>query len=192
MEKKRVISDEQQQVEHQKNIRERRQRMDATFSRHQNFGDGLVVRVYKHARLFARPIDSNCSVMFFDCVRVDAKEKEAEIQRELKARKLVKDSINAEFTTVESGSFEWINLLLRHQYKCVLSQIADEHAKRALAVDILKAVNNNTDINAAEKKKNKKHSFIGEVSLEDFSLGTTPPTVNLYVARYNPKATRAV
>ena len=99
----------------------------------------------------------------------------------------MKDSINAEFTTVESGSFEWINLLLRHQYKCVLSQIADEHAKR-VAVDILKTVNNNTDINAAEKKKNKKHSFIGEVSLEDFSLGTTPPTVNLYVARYNPKA----
>ena len=125
-----------------------------------------------------------CSLIAFV---LTLKKKRQRYKRELKARKLVKDSINAEFTTVESGSFEWINLLLRHQYKCVLSQIADEHAKR-VAVDILKTVNNNTDINAAEKKKNKKHSFIGEVSLEDFSLGTTPPTVNLYVARYNPKA----
>ena len=61
--------------------------MDATSSRHQNFGDGLVVRVYKHTRLFARPIDSNCSVMFFDCVRVDAKEKEAEIQERIESEK---------------------------------------------------------------------------------------------------------
>ena len=87
---------------------------------------------------------------------------------------MVKDSINAEFTTVESGSFEWVNLLLRHQYKCILSQIADEHVKR-IAVDIL-------------KKLDTVNSFVGEVVLEDFSLGTTPPNVNLYVARYNPKA----
>ena len=95
-------------------------------------------------------------------------------QREFKARKMVKDSINAEFTTVESGSFEWVNLLLRHQYKCILSQIADEHVKR-IAVDIL-------------KKLDTVNSFVGDVVLEDFSLGTTPPNVNLYVARYNPKA----
>ena len=87
---------------------------------------------------------------------------------------MVKDSINAEFTTVESGSFEWVNLLLRHQYKCILSQIADEHVKR-IAVDIL-------------KKLDTVNSFVGDVVLEDFSLGTTPPNVNLYVARYNPKA----
>tara|TARA_A100001037_G_C15144579_1_gene635594 strand:- start:1834 stop:3906 length:2073 start_codon:yes stop_codon:yes gene_type:complete len=87
---------------------------------------------------------------------------------------MVKDSINAEFTTVESGSFEWVNLLLRHQYKCILSQIADEHVKR-VAVDIL-------------KKLDTVNSFVGDVVLEDFSLGTTPPNVNLYVARYNPKA----
>ena len=58
------------------------------------------------------------------------KKRQRRYQREFKARKMVKDSINAEFTTVESGSFEWVNLLLRHQYKCILSQIADEHVKR--------------------------------------------------------------
>jgi len=63
---------------------------------------------------------------------------------------------------------------LRHQYKCILSQIADEHVKR-IAVDIL-------------KKLDTVNSFVGDVVLEDFSLGTTPPNVNLYVARYNPKA----
>ena len=102
------------------------------------------------------------------------KKRQRRYQREFKARKMVKDSINAEFTTVESGSFEWVNLLLRHQYKCILSQIADEHVKR-IAVDIL-------------KKLDTVNSFVGEVILEDFSLGTTPPNVNLYVARYNPKA----
>ena len=102
------------------------------------------------------------------------KKRQRRYQREFKARKMVKDSINAEFTTVESGSFEWVNLLLRHQYKCILSQIADEHVKR-IAVDIL-------------KKLDTVNSFVGEVVLEDFSLGTTPPNVNLYVARYNPKA----
>lgn len=102
------------------------------------------------------------------------KKRQRRYQREFKARKMVKDSINAEFTTVESGSFEWVNLLLRHQYKCILSQIADEHVKR-IAVDIL-------------KKLDTVNSFVGDVVLEDFSLGTTPPNVNLYVARYNPKA----
>lgn len=102
------------------------------------------------------------------------KKRQRRHQREFKARKMVKDSINAEFTTVESGSFEWVNLLLRHQYKCILSQIADEHVKR-IAVDIL-------------KKLDTVNSFVGDVVLEDFSLGTTPPNVNLYVARYNPKA----
>ena len=102
------------------------------------------------------------------------KKRQRRYQREFKARKMVKDSINAEFTTVESGSFEWVNLLLRHQYKCILSQIADEHVKR-VAVDIL-------------KKLDTVNSFVGDVVLEDFSLGTTPPNVNLYVARYNPKA----
>lgn len=102
------------------------------------------------------------------------KKRQRRHQREFKARKMVKDSINAEFTTVESGSFEWVNLLLRHQYKCILSQIADEHVKR-VAVDIL-------------KKLDTVNSFVGDVVLEDFSLGTTPPNVNLYVARYNPKA----
>ena len=102
------------------------------------------------------------------------KKRQRRYQREFIARKMVKDSINAEFTTVESGSFEWVNLLLRHQYKCILSQIADEHVKR-IAVDILK----NLDT---------VNSFVGDVVLEDFSLGTTPPNVNLYVARYNPKA----
>ena len=102
------------------------------------------------------------------------KKRQRRYQREFIARKMVKDSINAEFTTVESGSFEWVNLLLRHQYKCILSQIADEHVKR-IAVDIL-------------KKLDTVNSFVGEVVLEDFSLGTTPPNVNLYVARYNPKA----
>ena len=101
------------------------------------------------------------------------KKRQRRYQREFKARKMVKDSINAEFTTVESGSFEWVNLLLRHQYKCILSQIADEHVKR-IAVDIL-------------KKLDTVNSFVGDVVLEDFSLGTTPPNVNLYVARYNPK-----
>ena len=102
------------------------------------------------------------------------KKRQRRYQREFIARKMVKDSINAEFTTVESGSFEWVNLLLRHQYKCILSQIADEHVKR-IAVDIL-------------KKLDTVNSFVGDVVLEDFSLGTTPPNVNLYVARYNPKA----
>ena len=102
------------------------------------------------------------------------KKRQRRYQREFKARKMVKDSINAEFTTVESGSFEWVNLLLRHQYKCILSQIADEHVKR-IAVDIL-------------KKLDTVIPFVGDVVLEDFSLGTTPPNVNLYVARYNPKA----
>jgi len=123
-----------------------------------------------------------CSLIAFV---LTLKKKRERRRREFKARKLVKESINAEFTTVESGSFEWINLLLRHQYKCVLSQIADEHVKR-VAVDVLKrmdAGNNNNNNN-----NNNKNSFIGEVSLEDFSLGTTPPTINLYVARYNPKA----
>jgi hypothetical protein len=62
----------------------------------------------------------------------------------------------------------------------------------------LKKLNEDDDYDRDDdekKKKKKKKSksnnstnFIGDVTLEDFSLGTTPPTINLYVARYNPKA----
>ena len=85
----------------------------------------------------------------------------------------MKHSLDCQFTTVETGAMEWINHLLKHLWLGTVGTFADTQAN-----DVLKGI--------LEGLESSKPSFVKDVFLTDFSLGTVPPKIKLYTTRYNP------
>jgi len=92
--------------------------------------------------------------------------------RKMLAQLEMKHSLDSAFTTVETGSMEWVNLAMRHAWTATLSAFADEQAS-----DVLREV---------IEKMDSKPSFVKEIELISLTLGATPPTIKLYTTRYNP------
>ncbi|OUS44964.1 hypothetical protein BE221DRAFT_148087 [Ostreococcus tauri] len=82
-------------------------------------------------------------------------------------------SLDSQFTTVEHGAMEWINHLLRHLWMCTAGTFADQQVN-----DIAKGI--------IEGLAETKPSFVKDVQLADFTLGSMPPKIKLYTTRYNP------
>ena len=80
---------------------------------------------------------------------------------------------DANYTSVETGMLEWINHLLRHEWRSIVSNMVDKQATETF--------------NQTLKDSNKMSGGVlkGAV-LNELTLGVTPPDLKLYVSRYNP------
>jgi hypothetical protein len=80
---------------------------------------------------------------------------------------------DATYTSIETGMLEWINHMLRHEWRAVLGPKVDEQARETLE-HLVKSTGGSAS------------SVVKRAKVEAFTLGVVPPDLRLYVSRFNP------
>ena len=80
---------------------------------------------------------------------------------------------DARYTSVETGMLEWINHVLRHEWRAVIGVQVDAQAKRTMQSVM-------SDANAMSG------GIVRSATVEELTFGVVPPDLRMYVSRYNP------
>ncbi len=80
---------------------------------------------------------------------------------------------DATYTSVETGMLEWINHLLRHEWRAVISAVVDEQARATME-------------RAMRDASAMSGGVVRRAVVEEATFGVVPPDLKLYVSRYNP------
>ena len=80
---------------------------------------------------------------------------------------------DATYTSVETGMLEWINHLLRHEWRAVISAAVDEQARAAME-------------RVMRDASRMSGGLVRRAVVEEATFGVVPPDLKLYVSRYNP------
>ena len=80
---------------------------------------------------------------------------------------------DATYTSVETGMLEWINHLLRHEWRAVISAMVDEQARTSMD----RVMRDASAISGG---------VVRRAIVEEATFGVVPPDLKLYVSRYNP------
>ena len=80
---------------------------------------------------------------------------------------------DATYTSVETGMLEWINHLLRHEWRAVLSAAVDKQARVTME-------------RAMRDAPSMTKGVVRRAVVEEATFGVVPPDLKLYVSRYNP------
>ena len=82
---------------------------------------------------------------------------------------------DARFTSVETGALEWINHVLRHEWRAVIGARVDAQAGATLASVLADAPAMTAGV-------------VRDAEVDACTLGVVPPDLNLYVSRFDPIA----
>ena len=82
---------------------------------------------------------------------------------------------DARFTSVETGALEWINHVLRHEWRAVIGARVDAQAGATLASVLADAPAMTAGV-------------VRDAEVDACTLGVVPPDLNLYVSSFNPIA----
>ena len=80
---------------------------------------------------------------------------------------------DARYTSVETGMLEWINHVLRHEWRAVIGVQVDAQAKQTMQSVM-------SDANAMSG------GIVRSATVEELTFGVVPPDLRMYVSRYNP------
>lgn len=80
---------------------------------------------------------------------------------------------DATYTSVETGMLEWINHLLRHEWRAVIGSAVDKQARETME-------------RAMRDASSMTHGVVRRAVVEEATFGVVPPDLKLYVSRYNP------
>ena len=81
---------------------------------------------------------------------------------------------DATYTSVETGMLEWINHLVRHEWRSLIGSAVDQRARETLETQL-------------QDSGARSGGVLKNAQIKELTLGVVPPDLKLYVSRYNPR-----